>query len=307
MGIGQTMEYVSLRNDLLFHMVFSRNQAALKALISALLGIPEAQIKRIEVLNPMQYSESIGTKLTVLDLKVHLNDGTYILVEMQVRKFKFWTNRTLAYASRVVADQVTDDFEYGSLEPVIQISIMDYSLFPDHRRFFAQYTLRDKENYEYTDKLRFCVLDLTQIDAATDEQKRQGLVEWAKAFRARSWAEVNEIENTGVKEAAKTMQTIMANSVERELIRMRQDAARDWITQIRAAERRGARVAQKAVEQAEAQAEAQAARAAQAEARATQAAAQGKAEMARGMKRDGVDPALISKYSGLTLTEIAVL
>ena len=272
-------EYISLQNDLLFHMVFTRNLAALKALLSVLLGIPEAQIARIDILNPMQYSELIRTRLTVLDLKVHLNDGTYVLVEMQVRNFEFWTNRTLAYAARAVADQVadqvgdeaTDEFRYSKLEPVIQISIMNYSLFPTHKRFFAKYTPKDEEGYEYTDKLRFNVLDLTQIEEATDEQKAQGLVEWAKAFRAKSWAEVNEIENPGVKEAAKTMQVIMANPTEREMIRMRRDAEIDRRTEVNAAKR------------------------------------QGKAEMARGMKRDGVDPVFISKYSGLTMEEIQAL
>ena len=116
MGAEQT-EYISLRNDLLFHMVFTRNPVALKALLAALLGMPEAEIDRIEVLNPMQYSEVVTTKLTVLDLKVHLNGGSYILVEMQVRRFDFWTNRTLAYASRAVADQVKghSDFNYELL------------------------------------------------------------------------------------------------------------------------------------------------------------------------------------------------
>jgi hypothetical protein len=36
--------------------------------------------------------------------------------------------------------------------------------------------------------------------------------------------------NTGVKEAAKTMQLIMSNPTEREMIRMRQDAENDWRT-----------------------------------------------------------------------------
>ena len=282
MGAEQT-EYISLRNDLLFHMVFTRNLAALKALLAALLGLAEARIDQIEVLNPMQYSEAASSKLTVLDLKVHLNGGSYILVEMQVRRFDFWTNRTLAYASRAVADQVKGEFDYGKLEPVIQISIMNYSLFPEHKRFFAKYTPRDGEGFEYTDKLRFYVLDLTQIGAATDEQKRQGLVEWARAFRANSWAEVNEIDNSGVKEAAKTMQVIMTNPTEREMIRMRQDAEIDRRTEINSAERRGE---QRGVRM---------------------GIAQGKIDMARGMKHEGIDPAVIAKISGLTLEEIAAL
>ena len=278
MGTKQT-EYVSLRNDLLFHMVFTRNLVALKALLAALLGIPEAEIDRIEVLNPIQYSEVITTKPTVLDLKVHLNDGAYILVEMQVRRFHFWTNRTLAYACRAVADQVKEEFDYGTLEPVIQIAIMNYSLFPEHRRFFAKYTPRDEEAFEYTDKLRVYVLDLTQIEAATEEQKRQGLVEWARAFRAKSWEEVKCIENSGVKEAAKTMQVIMSNPTERDMIRMRQDAQSDRRTELNAARRAGERQGEK----------------------------RGKVEMAKILKREGVDPAIIVKSSGLTLEEIAAL
>ena len=224
-------EFVSLRNDLLFHMVFTRNAEALKGLISVLLNIPEHEILKVEVLNPMQYSEVIDSKLTVLDLKVHLNDGTYVLVEMQVRKFEYWTNRTIAYACRQIADQVHGDFDYGKLESVIQISIMDYTLFPDHPRFFKRYGPRDDEGYPFSDKLQFYVMDLTQTDTANEDQKKQGLVEWANAFRADSWTEVNEIENSGVKEAAKTMQLIMSNPAERDLIRMRMDAEIDRRTQ----------------------------------------------------------------------------
>ena len=181
-------DFISLRNDLLFHMVFTRNTEALRGLLSALLGIPAAEILRIEVLNPMQYSEVVDTKLTVLDLKLHLNEDRYVLVEMQVRRFAFWTNRIVAYASRQIADQVHGDFNYGTLQPVIQISIMDHSLFPDHKRFFTTYTLRDKSGYQFSDKLQLYVMDLTQIDQAAAQQ--QGLVAWAKAFRARSWEEI---------------------------------------------------------------------------------------------------------------------
>lgn len=52
-----------------------------------MLNISEADILKIEVLNPMQYSEMIDTTLTVLDLRVYMNDNTYVHVEMQVRRF----------------------------------------------------------------------------------------------------------------------------------------------------------------------------------------------------------------------------
>ena len=125
-------------------MVFTKNEEALKGLLSALLNIPKEEILDTEVLNPMQYSDVIDTKLTVLDLKVHLNSNRYVLVEMQVRRFEYWTNRTVVYTCRQVADQAHDDFDYGKLEPVIQISIMDYTLFPDHRKFFRPVRLKQQ-------------------------------------------------------------------------------------------------------------------------------------------------------------------
>ena len=287
MGMKHNTVFVSLKNDLLFHMVFTRNLLALKSLLSVLLGIPETSFTKIDILNPIQYSDPIQTRETVLDLKVHLDNGTYVLIEMQVRKFDYWPNRTLTYASRAVADQAVGEFGYEILEPVIQISIMNYSLFPKHRRFFAKYTLKDAEGFEYTDKLQFYVLDLTQIHKATDEQKKQGLVEWARAFRAKSWDEVNNIDYSGVKEAAKTMEIILTNPQERELLRRRQFAEYDWNTMIGSAERRGEKKGMK-----EGMKEGE---------------KKGKAEVARSMKYDGVDPTFISKYFGLTLEEISAL
>lgn len=267
----QQTEYISLRNDLLFHMVFTKNKEALKGLLSVLLNIPKKEILDPEVLNPMQYSDAIDTKLTVLDLKVHLNGGRYVLVEMQVRKFEYWTNRSVVYTCRQVADQAEDDFDYGKLEPVIQISIMDYTLFPDHRVFFDQYMPRNKEGYPFTDKIQFYVMDLTAMDQATEEQRAQGLIEWGRAFKAESWEEVNEIENPEVKEAAKTMEMIMSNPTQREWIRMRRDAEIDRRTEIRAAERNA------------------------------------HIKDAKGFKEKGVDPAVIASVTGLTLQEIAEL
>ena len=221
-------EFIPLRNDILFHMVFTRNKAALKSLLSVLLALPEQEIREIEVLNPVQHSERIDTKQTVLDLKVHLNGDRFILVEMQVRRFQHWTNRILVYACRQVAEQVHDEFKYHALEPVIQISIMNYSLFRDHPRFFAKYLLRDEEGYLYSDRLQLYVMDLTQIENATEEQRVQGLTEWANVFHANSWEEMDRIENTGVKEAAKTMKFILADPTERDLLQWKMDALNDW-------------------------------------------------------------------------------
>ncbi len=108
-------------------------------------------------------------------------------------------------------------------------------------------------------------MDLTQIDSATEEQKVQVLVEWAKAFRTNSWDEVKRIQNAAVREAAKTMELIITNPSEREILRKRKDARNDWITMMNSERKEGMKEAQ--------------------------------LEMAQKLKVDGVDPDLITKGS----------
>ena len=61
-----------LTNDAMFHLVFLNNEKARKALVSALLNIPEQEISEITVLNPMQFSDAFDAMQTVLDLRMHL-------------------------------------------------------------------------------------------------------------------------------------------------------------------------------------------------------------------------------------------
>ena len=238
----QEPEFETLMNDALFHMVFTNNNAALRGLVSSLLGIPEEVIVDIEILNPMQYMEAKESKLTVLDLKIHLNGDRYLNIEMQVRRFSFWANRTVVYSCRQITEQSNKEgFSYGNLEPVIHIGIMDHTLFPDHKRFFARYELKDEEGYPYTDKLQFYVMDLTAVDGATDKEKKQKLVEWANAFRATSWSEIEEINNSAIKEATKQMRVIMSTPDQRQIVWNRKLAEIDYRSQITEEREQGAR------------------------------------------------------------------
>ena len=281
--------FVELTNDLLFHMVFTKNEKALKGLLSSLLDIPEAEILTVDVLNPMQYNESIDTKQTILDLKLHLNSNRYVLVEMQVREFDYWTNRILIYGCRQINDQTSKKYAYRDLQPVVQISIMKYPLFTKHKRFYTEYKIQDKEGQALTDMLSFRVLDLSSIpdDQSTEKEQNKGLVDWANAFTAPDWVTLQQIDNPSVKEAGKTMELIMKNPTERQLIWDHQMALWDYESQLDSAERRG-------------------------EARG-QAKGQAKGEditnrrNAKGMKDANIDSSIIASITGLSLEEIEEL
>ena len=60
-------------------------------------------------------------------------------------------------------------------------------------------------------------MDLTAIDKATDYARKQGLVQWAEAFNVQDWEAIEKIDRPGIKEAVKTMETIMANPLQGQL------------------------------------------------------------------------------------------
>ena len=82
-------------------------------------------------------------------------------------------------------------------------------------------------------------MDLKAITEASETERKQGLVEWAEAFTARNWDQLYRIENAGVKEAAKQMQTAMSNQQQRQMIWSRKLAQMDHDTQMASAEERG--------------------------------------------------------------------
>ncbi len=83
------------------------------------------------------------------------------------------------------------------------------------------------------------------------------------------------------------MELIITNPSEREILRMRQDARNDWITMMNSERKEGIEEGiQKGIQK---------------------GMKETQLETAQKLKRDGFDPDLITKYTGLTLSEIAQL
>ena len=231
-GNQEDKRYVKLTNDLLFYMVFSMNEEARKDLVSCLLGIPASEIEGVKLLNPIQYNNSIDTRQTIMDLKIHLKNSTFIFVEIQVNRFRFFTNSTLIYGCRNIESQLYGKKDYTNILPVIQVSIMDHTLFPEHKVFYDVYKIQGNDHQVLTDKLKFIVLDLTAVSKATEDDKERGLVQWAEAFNAGDWETIRKIERPGIKEAVKTMEGIMANPTQRDLVWNRHLALMDYNSEL---------------------------------------------------------------------------
>ena len=196
-----------LTNDCMFHVVFQKNPKALLGLCASLLHIHPEEIRSVEVLNPITFGEFPTNKAFVLDLKVLLNDNRILNFEVQVIDEKDWFDRSLSYACRAF-DQLQRGQTYLDVKPVYHIGFLDYDLSKLTPEFYATYKLQNIKNHElYSDKFVLSVVNLNQIDKATEEDRKYGIDRWAQLFKATTWEAIKTMakENEYISSAAETM------------------------------------------------------------------------------------------------------
>ncbi len=157
-----------------------------------------------------------------------LNDHTLINLEMQVMNQHNWIDRSLAYLCRTF-DGLYRGQEYDEALPVAHIGFLDFTLFPDTPEFYATNMLMNIKSHKiFNDKFRLSVVDLSQIQLATEEDKSWNLDYWARLFKARTWEEVKMLaeKNEYLQEAAQSIYMANADEMIRQRCRAREDAER---------------------------------------------------------------------------------
>ncbi len=157
---------------------------------------------------------------------MELNEYTVINLEMQVINEGDWPERSLCYLCRAF-DNLNKGETYTEVKPVIQIGILDLTLFKDDPAFYATYHLRNDRTHKlYSDKLCISVLNLNHISMATDEDKHYHIDHWAKLFKATTWEELKMLAKSD-KHMAEATSTIY-QLTQQEKIRQRCEAVEDY-------------------------------------------------------------------------------
>ena len=185
---------VKMTNDYLFRALLQSDNEVLKALLASLLKMKVGEIRSAEVTNPILLGESISEKTYIMDVRVVLNDEVVINLEMQVIRESGWEDRSVLYTCRIF-DRLNRGSAYDNARPVRQIAFCDFTLFKDYPEFYSTYRLINEKNPKvvYTEKFVISNVDLTRIDLATEEDKKYGLDQWCRLFKARSWEDMKTL------------------------------------------------------------------------------------------------------------------
>ena len=217
---------IPMTNDYLFRALLQRNNHVLKGLVCSLLHLSPAKVQSVKITNPIVLGDAIDEKTFILDIRALLNDSTILNLEMQVVNEHNWADRSLCYLCRDL-DQLKHGEDYSQVQPVIQISFLNFTLFPEHPEFYATYKLLNVNNHTlYSDKLQISVVDLTQIQLATKEDRAHQIDYRAGLFTCKDWEELTMLaeNNEYLKDATETVYELS----QEEQIRMQCEAREDY-------------------------------------------------------------------------------
>ena len=212
-------------NDYMFRIILQKHKNVLRSVVCACLKLKAEEVQDIVVQNPIELGEAIDEKTFILDIHVLLNNNTIINLEMQVLDLKDWPERSLSYLARSY-DNVAKGDEYINVKPVYHIGFLNYTLFPEYPEFFAKYRMMNLKNHHvYTTKFNLYVVDLTQIELATEEDRESGLVYWTEIFKAKTWEELKQMaeRNQELQEATEALYVYNQDEIVKEQCRARQD------------------------------------------------------------------------------------
>ena len=149
-----------------------------------MLHLNPEDISSAVITNPIEIGDDIMAKEFILDINVILNGYHQVDLEMQVVNYHDWPERSLNYLCRLFNNLNKGD-DYSITLPAIQIGILDFTPFPENPRFYSRNLMMDEETgHIYSSKFAIHVLDLSQVDNASSQDKEWELDNWAKLFKA---------------------------------------------------------------------------------------------------------------------------
>lgn len=167
------MKFLDVKTDLAFKKVFASDgsQDILISFLNAILYQDKTQqVADLTIVDPYSIPMIRGMKDTYVDVKAVLNDGTQVIIEMQVLNHHGFEKRILYNAAKNYSVQLSKGEDYTLLNPVIALTIVDFTMFEQHPSVISRFKVIDKENLiEYSDDLELVFVELPKFTTAFDE------------------------------------------------------------------------------------------------------------------------------------------
>lgn len=273
---NQEQDEFMLTNDVAFQCVFGKpgQEKITKRFIERILNI-EIEDLTLDV-NKRLLGEAIDDKIGRLDVKAKLNDGTRVLIEMQVARYEDIEKRMLYYWSHNYIDDLKKGESYSDLRKTIAVLIYseDISALKNIPKYHTKWQIREEEysSIILTGDLEIHIIELRKFD---ENKEKTEEADWLRLIKKGEIDMDSKQIDKELKEAKEELERITADPETRELYYQREKDLRDKIS-----------MAVSGIKQGRAEGEAKI------------------KEMIKAMHNDGLSIERIIKISGLSKKEV---
>ena len=184
-------KFLDPKNDVAFRKIFGseKNKDILIHFINDIMGFKAAeQIQEVTLLSPIQNPEIAYKKESIVDVLCKAENGSQIIVEMQVSPSKGFAKRAQYYAAKAYSRQLAkgqgEDGLYANLKEVIFIAISDCKIFSDKPQYISHHVILDKNSYEHDLKdFSFTFIELPKFPIDKIEELTTVIEKWCYFFK----------------------------------------------------------------------------------------------------------------------------
>jgi predicted transposase/invertase (TIGR01784 family) len=161
--------FINPKTDFAFKKIFGSEQShgILVSFLNGILYAGESAIEDLEILNPYQAPRIRGVKETYLDVKAKLASGQTVVIEMQVLNIEGFEKRILYNAAKAYSIQLNQGDQYKLLNPVIALTITDFTMFDEFEAVISRFVLKEKD---YLVDYPSCDLELVFVELPKFQQ-----------------------------------------------------------------------------------------------------------------------------------------
>lgn len=232
-------------NDLYFKKLMgdkNRKNLTLSFLNSILNKDEQEYFTNITFLDKDNEPLTLDGKLSKLDIRADLNNGTQVDIEVQVCPFALMAERSLYYWSKMYSEQLGKGIRYQKLQKAITINLLAFNYLKDEQNWHNIYNLLNvKSHNKLTDHIEIHFLELPKF-ALKDIRKIRTSEAWLAYFSGNySSGELEEISmaNPVIKEAIEFENSFLQNKIERRAYEQREKAIKDYYSYMTASKQEG--------------------------------------------------------------------
>ena len=271
------------RNDYAFKKLFGteENKDIMIEFLSLVTHLSQDDFDDVRIDNNEQIPRFYNDKTGRLDIKIRLNDGRKIDVEMQNTYFDYYTKRSVFYCSKMIHEHFFSGLQYMDLKKCIAINVLN-SLFKLSRKVHSVYQIRESEEQTLLDELlEIHFLDLTKLkqENLTSLEKWLMFIKTDSKEKRRVLAQGNPV----MTKANKVMDIFYLDEQERKRYEAAWEYESDQLSMISESERKGL------------------------ERGLAEGSRQAKLETARNLRAMGLSSENIVQATGLTVQEVEAI